>query len=305
MIPSDLAARLRIMTEAAVQPLSAVRELASDLPSLSSGQRFSAEIQSALPDGTFRAIVAGRTVTLSLPHLAKAGDTLELVVIDRTPRAIIAAQTGLAFEAQAAPTAGATLSRAAQLIGALLSGNEAAQAAPLARSAPLLTAPPQTGRALAPLLQIAVGESGMFYESHQAQWLAGRLPLSALLREPQGQHSPLAQAATVGLAASGTEAAVPTALRLTAVPEASGRLSRGSTGRGSGSGPGSGRLAQHRGTAPGDRAGNAGGLGTAGPTATGRTGQSPCPVPGAGLAGSDNGLGNRGRDARAHCGRRG
>ncbi|MCK7498329.1 MAG: hypothetical protein MZW92_52610 [Comamonadaceae bacterium] len=66
------------MMEAAVQPLSVVRELPSDLPPYSPGQRFSANIQSVLPDGTFRAIVAGRTVTLSLPQSAMAGDALEL-----------------------------------------------------------------------------------------------------------------------------------------------------------------------------------------------------------------------------------
>ncbi|MGU7769777.1 flagellar hook-length control protein FliK [Burkholderia sp. MR1-5-21] len=33
----------------------------------------------------------------------------------------------------------------------------------------------------------AVGESGLFYESHLAQWLAGQRPLAALLREPQAR----------------------------------------------------------------------------------------------------------------------
>jgi len=198
MIPSDLVARLRVMMEAAVQPLSVVRELPSDLPPYSPGQRFSANIQSVLPDGTFRAIVAGRTVTLSLPQSAMAGDTLELVVIDRTPRTIIAAQVAASTDNQPAPTSSATLSRAAQLIGTLLTGTgeTPARAAPLARNAPILPAPPLTGQALAPLLQTAVSESGIFYESHQAQWVTGRRPLSALLREPQGQHSPVAQAGT-------------------------------------------------------------------------------------------------------------
>ncbi len=198
MIPSDLAARLRVMMEAAVQPPSVVRELPSDLPPYSPGQRFSANIQSALPDGTFRAIVAGRTVTLSLPQSAMAGDALELVVIDRTPRTIIATQVAPSTENQSAPTSSTTLSRAAQLIGTLLTGTGATpgRAAPLARNAPILPAPPQTGQALAPLLQRAVSESGIFYESHQAQWVTGRLPLSALLREPQAQHSPLPQAGT-------------------------------------------------------------------------------------------------------------
>ncbi|HHT9057282.1 TPA: flagellar hook-length control protein FliK, partial [Burkholderia cenocepacia] len=33
----------------------------------------------------------------------------------------------------------------------------------------------------------AVSESGLFYESHLAQWLAGQRPLAALMREPQAR----------------------------------------------------------------------------------------------------------------------
>lgn len=41
---------------------------------------------------------------------------------------------------------------------------------------------------IAPALQQLVVESGLFYESHQAQWVAGRYPVEALAREPQARH---------------------------------------------------------------------------------------------------------------------
>ncbi|MGS0893031.1 flagellar hook-length control protein FliK [Burkholderia stagnalis] len=41
--------------------------------------------------------------------------------------------------------------------------------------------------ALRAALAQAVSESGLFYESHLAQWLAGQRPLAALLREPQAR----------------------------------------------------------------------------------------------------------------------
>ncbi|KWO48869.1 ribonuclease E [Burkholderia sp. MSMB1459WGS] len=49
------------------------------------------------------------------------------------------------------------------------------------------TAVPPPVAALRAALAQAVSESGLFYESHLAQWLAGQRPLAALLREPQAR----------------------------------------------------------------------------------------------------------------------
>ena len=136
MIPADLAARLRLLTESIVNPVSPVREITGELPELTAGQRFTARIESALPDGTFRALVAGRSLALALPEAAAPGETLELVVTARTPRLILASR---ADEAAAAPSAPSTFSRAAQLIGTLFSGGERApQPALIVGAAPLL-----------------------------------------------------------------------------------------------------------------------------------------------------------------------
>jgi hypothetical protein len=55
----------------------------------------------------------------------------------------------------------------------------------LSGTAPLLAAPPADGVQLAAILARTLGQSGLFYESHQAQWIAGERPLSELLLEPQ------------------------------------------------------------------------------------------------------------------------
>jgi len=187
MIPSDLAARLRLLTESTVNPVSAVHEIPADLPELAVGQRFTARIESALPDGTFRALVAGRSLTLALPQAATPGDTLELVVAARNPRLVVAEQ---APDDAARSTPPATLSRAGQIISTLLAGDEAApQPATITRAAPLLPAPEAPAARIAAVLQQALAESGLFYESHQAQWVAGRYPTEALAREPQARHA--------------------------------------------------------------------------------------------------------------------
>ncbi|HQU87921.1 MAG TPA: flagellar hook-length control protein FliK, partial [Denitromonas sp.] len=97
MIPGDLAARLRLLTEASffadeppLEPLQPARAVPSQLPEYRAGDKFSALIQKALPDGTFEAIVDGRTIKLALPQQAQVGERLALVVARNTPHAVLA-----------------------------------------------------------------------------------------------------------------------------------------------------------------------------------------------------------------------
>ncbi|MCU9952360.1 flagellar hook-length control protein FliK [Burkholderia sp. BKH01] len=60
-------------------------------------------------------------------------------------------------------------------------------AAASSTSAARETAAPPSVAALRAALAQAVSESGLFYESHLAQWLAGQRPLAALMREPQAR----------------------------------------------------------------------------------------------------------------------
>ena len=192
LIPPDAGIRMRMQTEAnLLQPTTPAQEIPSDLPELRTGQTFTARIQEVMPENTYKALVAGKQITLQLPEGAKAGDTLELVVIDRTPKVVIAQLTEQAAAPAAnAPYQYATLSRTGQMIGnLLLPEGEAHQPATLNRGEPLLPQPPTQATDLAPALQKAITQSGLFYESHQAQWIAGRLPVAQLLQEPQGQRS--------------------------------------------------------------------------------------------------------------------
>lgn len=207
MIPTDLAARLRLLTESLVNPVSPGREVPAELPELPVGQRFTARVESALPDGTFRALVAGRNLTLALPQSANPGDTLELVVTARTPRLIVAEG---AEDAPARQSPLPTLSRAGQIISTLLAGEEHAPQPPtITRLSPLLPEPPLQAARLAPALQQSIVESGLFYEAHQAQWVAGRYPAEALAREPQARHGRQQRAPDAAATAKSAEAALP------------------------------------------------------------------------------------------------
>jgi hypothetical protein len=220
LIPPDAGLRMRLQAESSLlQPLAPAHEIPSDLPELRPGQTFTARIQEALPDNTYKALVAGKQLTLQLPEGAKSGDLLELLVIDRSPKVVIARQVEAATTAEAnetAPYPFAKFSPAARLICQLLPAEgQTAPAVQLNRGQPLLPQAPQAQSAaaqLAPVLAKAVAQSGMFYEAHQAQWAAGKLPLERLLLEPQGQRSSpalLEQAAVANAARPAAQATQP------------------------------------------------------------------------------------------------
>lgn len=195
LIPTDVGVNLRTQVDTPLRPTAPVSEIPSDLPDLKQGQLFSARIVDVLPDATYKALVAGKSITLSLPGGAKAGDTLELVVVDKTSKMVMARLADAALsgsqEGEAYPHA--TFSPTAQLIGKLLSADgEPARPVALNQGEPLLPAAPakddpEIAARLTPQLEKAVTQSGMFYEAHQAKWIAGQLPTQALLEEPQNQ----------------------------------------------------------------------------------------------------------------------
>ncbi|HNM74813.1 MAG TPA: flagellar hook-length control protein FliK, partial [Accumulibacter sp.] len=154
--------------------------------------RVLAEIQSVLPNGSYRALINQRSVTLALPFAAKAGDAIELAVTARDGKLTLAvvAQGG---NPATTPSTAIHLSPAGQLIHDLLGetrpGSNAPSALALNDNRPIAEQPPRSGQELSPLLQQAIRQSGMFYESHQAEWVAGRLPQAELAHEPQARLS--------------------------------------------------------------------------------------------------------------------
>lgn len=188
MIPGDLASKLRQLSESVVQPLAVIHKLPPNLPEFVAGQQFTAQIQNPLPDGSYQALVAGKMVTLALPHSVKSGDVLELIVTGQKDESVTA-RLATPHTAATEETAQSTLSQTGRLISQLLTGKLSAQQTPsLAKGEALL--PESTAnnpQQLASKLQQAVTHSGVFYESHVKAWAEGRMPLATLLNEPQAQ----------------------------------------------------------------------------------------------------------------------
>jgi len=117
-----------------------------------------------------------------------------------------------------------TLSFAARAILELF---DDAEPQPLRAGAPLMAGPPADAEGTATLsnaLAKLVDQSGMFYESHLAQWVGGQRPLSSLLQEPQAAlrnpAQPSAQPQGQPVPQQGSTAGAPAALLPYAGPAA-------------------------------------------------------------------------------------
>lgn len=201
MISGDIQSQLQLIAKAVATPLIDVSDTPLELPRLMPGDRISATVLASLPNGRFQVLISDQVLDLNLPKNTQPGEELDLTFISAKPRLTFA----LTSEAAASQSAGAalagrasvSLSETAKLLGALLQGaasrDEAQAAAQAKAAAPLLAGAPANTRELAQALRSALSQSGLFYESHQAEWVTGKRPLLDLLLEPQGRLSSLAQ----------------------------------------------------------------------------------------------------------------
>jgi hypothetical protein len=138
------------------------------------GQPVEARVASRLPDGRVVVDVDGALFQVRLP------EKTEVAVGQRLPLTVVRAGPEPTFlllptaDALAGPTAASEVrlshlaSQVASLLGNHTEGANPTATAPVARSEPLLSAPPSSGAALVAPLRQAFETSGLFYESHQA-----------------------------------------------------------------------------------------------------------------------------------------
>lgn len=183
VLRADIAgARPVILIEAAT-PDSAVGDTRQEsfdrLNQLALGKEFQAQVLSRLSDGSFLVKIDDAVASLKLPQGAKAGDVLDLTLLTLQPNA-----TFLLGKPDTGPTT--SLSNTGRLIGNLLqlAQEDGAPPASVVGKTPLIATPDAPATQIAGALQKAVTYSGLFYESHVAQWANGERPLVALFNEP-------------------------------------------------------------------------------------------------------------------------
>lgn len=145
----------------------------------------------------------------SAPYLAGAGVSARAHSAAGllAPATVLPGQTGVPAAALPDPHPGAapvTLSATAKVLSGVLGMAQAApaQADSIVGKVALMPRPGAAPEQLAGALKDAVGKSGLFYESHVAQWSSGARALADLRDEPQMQR-----ALTAGAEAARTAAA--------------------------------------------------------------------------------------------------
>lgn len=151
------------------------------------GERVQATVTDLLPNGRFAVLIKDQLLDLNLPSNTQPGEKLDLIVLAKNPRLTF----GLPDQSQD-PTlkpsgSNVALSQTGKLLGDLLvRADGQSKVADLQQTQPLFEGTPQPAQ-LAGQLATRLAESGLFYESHQAEWVSGDRSLQTLLREPQAR----------------------------------------------------------------------------------------------------------------------
>jgi flagellar hook-length control protein FliK len=127
--------------------------------------------------------VEGQTVAMRLPHPAAPGDTLRLRFAGHMPQAVF-----LLAPAESAASDAPQLSQTARMLSDLVQQLPGRSALPtLTPPGPLLDQPTANPALIALALRTALVRSGLFYESHLANWAVGQDSLDGLMQEPQNK----------------------------------------------------------------------------------------------------------------------
>ena len=186
------------------------------------GSKVPVSVLSRLGDGSFVVRVADTPVRMQLPPGTQPGAQLSMTVLAASPQPTFqlgdatlhgapaplgaqASSLAAAIAAASSPlshTGGqndaADLSPAARLLAQVLhsaagghaAGARAPGAAAVTGATPLLPQGAPDPAQLAGKLAQAIAQSGLFYESHVAEWAEGKRPLGELLQEPQARSAP-------------------------------------------------------------------------------------------------------------------
>jgi hypothetical protein len=126
--------------------------------------------------------IAGETVAMRLPQAVAAGDTLKLSFAGHMPQPVFVLDTP-----ETARTETTQFSQTARMLSDIMQRVPERTPPILTPPGPLLDQPTTNPGELALTLRTALVRSGLFYESHLADWAVGLDSLDGLMQEPQNQ----------------------------------------------------------------------------------------------------------------------
>lgn len=170
----------------AIAPANAVgqakQETLDRLNQLMLGKDYQAQVLSRLSNGSYLVKIADVPVNMALPQGTKPGDALTLTLLANQPKPTF-------LLAQSNTSTAATLSNAGRMISNLIQQMQQQGTSVNILSKTPLTTVNATPQQIASAMKSAIVFSGVFYESHVAQWAIGKRPLSDLLNEPLAKRS--------------------------------------------------------------------------------------------------------------------
>lgn len=176
-------------------PLPAITKGAvnkSELDLFVIGVKYHAIIESKLTNGWASVLVAGQPLQMLLPasFTYKKDAEIELTLISKGPVLKFLLQNPLTLVNLDHKQNIVSISQGGQLLSGLLKETTSGTIPPQQiTSTPMIQMLPSTIAESASRLQQALTETGLFYESHLAEWLAGKRSFDQLHREPQSKLS--------------------------------------------------------------------------------------------------------------------
>lgn len=184
MLPRAVTSGIRPVTLIeATTPVATVgdqkQEILDRLNQLVVGRDYQVQVLTRQSSDAFLVKIGDAIVSMALPAGTKVGDILDMTLLTMQPRS-----TFLLGKADGGATM--SLSNAGRLISSLLQqAKDGDLPTSIIGRSPLISAGGgANAQQIASALQNAVSFSGLFYESHVAQWALGARPLTDLLREP-------------------------------------------------------------------------------------------------------------------------
>lgn len=184
MLPANLISALQALSGSGKPLITATPDTPKPVTNLEVGQQVEGSVQAKISEGLFKVQVAGQILQMRLPSNIQSGDTIKLEVVSLKPRlsfGMVASTNPLSTPEQIGSAARLLSNLAERPIERPVVQQLGSKAVwPSEQEAP-------DTKQLAGALRETLGKSGLFYESHQAQWVRGERSINQLLEEPQNR----------------------------------------------------------------------------------------------------------------------
>jgi len=188
--PTDLITHL--LQSKLVRPITAILDSQNPSVPFEQGQKYQALVEARLSNGNARVLIVDKLLQIPLPDNFQVGNKVEVIFIAHEPQLkfLIASEASLENDINQT-----SISPTGRFLGMLMQSafnHSLSQTIhSTISSSPVISHKTQINSTELPvLLQKAISQSGLFYESHQAQWIYGTNTLENLQSEPQNRLMP-------------------------------------------------------------------------------------------------------------------